>query len=302
MATSRGGAGGRTLVTAVFLAPALILLIVWIVYPVVYTMWRSLYDRSGDNFIWLDNYQTLFSTDTTRTAIKNNAIWVAVVPALVTAVGLVFAVLTERIRWSVAFKIAVFMPMAISLFAAGVIWRIMDQQEPSRGAVNAVIATVHDHFVAAGPALRRAAVGRQPDRHAGHRASCSRRRCGRVGVALLPLTGIPPDQVPAGSKQAVLVKGASGEIRGVVWRDFKPGGGTPGKLEQRRGRPRRRDRGAARLVREDRLDDQDRRPTGLRVHRRRRRHLPHRDRLGHVQAAVRRRLVARARSSSRPRS
>ena len=145
------------LVTAVFLAPALILLILWILYPVVYTMWRSLYDRSGDNFIWLDNYQTLFSTDTTRTAIKNNAIWVAVVPALVTAVGLVFAVLTERIRWSVAFKIAVFMPMAISLFAAGVIWRIMDQQEPSRGAVNAVIAAVHDHFVAAGPALRRAA-------------------------------------------------------------------------------------------------------------------------------------------------
>ena len=60
-------------------------------------------------------------------------------PALVTAIGLVFAVLTERIRWAVAFKIAVFMPMAVSLFAAGVIWRIMYQQEPSRGALNAVV-------------------------------------------------------------------------------------------------------------------------------------------------------------------
>ena len=79
MAASRD-AGGRTLVTAAFLAPAVILLAVWIAYPVVYTIWRSLYDRSGDNFIWLDNYQTLFTTDTTRTAIKNNAIWVAVVP------------------------------------------------------------------------------------------------------------------------------------------------------------------------------------------------------------------------------
>ena len=47
--------------------------------------------------------------------------------------------LTERIRWSVAFKTVVFMPMAISLFAAGVIWRIMDQKDPERGAVNAVI-------------------------------------------------------------------------------------------------------------------------------------------------------------------
>ena len=86
--------------------------------------------------------ETLFTTDTTRTAIRNNAIWVAVVPALVTAIGLVFAVLTERIRWGVAFKIAVFMPMAVSLFAAGVIWRIMYQQEPSRGALNAIIASV----------------------------------------------------------------------------------------------------------------------------------------------------------------
>ena len=133
------GRGRAYLVTAMFLAPAVILLAVWILYPLVYTIWRSFYDRSGNNFIWFDNYQTLFSTDTTRTAIKNNAIWVAVVPALVTAIGLVFAVLTERIRWAVAFKIAVFMPMAISLFAAGVIWRIMYQQEPSRGALNAVV-------------------------------------------------------------------------------------------------------------------------------------------------------------------
>ena len=59
-------------------------------------------------------------------------------PALVTAIGLVFAVLTERIRWAVAFKTVVFMPMAISLFATGVIWRIMYQQDPNLGAINAL--------------------------------------------------------------------------------------------------------------------------------------------------------------------
>jgi alpha-glucoside transport system permease protein len=69
----------------------------------------------------------------------------------VTAIGLIFAVLTERIRWSVAFKIAVFMPMAVSLFAAGVIWRIMYQQEPSRGALNAVTASVVDRVKPPGP-------------------------------------------------------------------------------------------------------------------------------------------------------
>ena len=67
------GRGRAYLVTAMFLAPAVILLAVWILYPLVYTIWRSFYDRSGANFIWFDNYQTLFTTDTTRTAIKNNA-------------------------------------------------------------------------------------------------------------------------------------------------------------------------------------------------------------------------------------
>jgi alpha-glucoside transport system permease protein len=51
-------------------------------------------------------------------------------------------------------------------------------------------------------------------------------------VALLPLTGIPPDQVPAGSVQAKQPVPKAGAITGAVWRDFKPGGGTPGKLEK----------------------------------------------------------------------
>ena len=74
----------------------------------------------------------------------------AVVPAAVTALGLIFAVLTERVRWSVAFKTVVFMPMAVSAFAAGVTWRIMYQQEPDRGAINAGIGRSKDVFSPAG--------------------------------------------------------------------------------------------------------------------------------------------------------
>jgi alpha-glucoside transport system permease protein len=51
-------------------------------------------------------------------------------------------------------------------------------------------------------------------------------------VALLGLTGIPPEQVPSGAKQAVEPEPADRAITGVVWRDFKPGGGVPGKVEQ----------------------------------------------------------------------
>ena len=58
------------------------------------------------------------------------------------------------------------------------------------------------------------------------------------GVALLGLTAIPPDQVPAGAKQAVVPTAKPGDIVGVVWRDFKPGGGVPGKVEsQEQGLP-----------------------------------------------------------------
>ena len=136
----------RNRVTIAFLAPAAILLGVWIVYPTIYTIVRSFLDRDGSQFIWFDNYQELFTQDTLTTAIKNNVLWLAIVPALVTAIGLVFAVLLERVRWSVVFKTVVFMPMAISLFAAGVIWRVMYEKDPEIGAVNASLNVVADTF------------------------------------------------------------------------------------------------------------------------------------------------------------
>src|SRR5215207_3472307 len=82
---------GRYAAGALFLLPAFIVLGVWIVYPTVYTVIRSFYGESGfGDFIGIDNYKTLFTTATLVTAIKNSAIWVAVAPALVTAIGLIF--------------------------------------------------------------------------------------------------------------------------------------------------------------------------------------------------------------------
>ena len=72
-------------ITALFVAPAAFFLAVWVIYPMITTVIRSFFDRSGDRFVGLENYEALFTTDTLVTAIKNNAIWVGVVPALVTA-------------------------------------------------------------------------------------------------------------------------------------------------------------------------------------------------------------------------
>lgn len=214
-----------------FLAPAAVLLGVWIVYPTINTTVRSFFDRSGDEFVGFDNYETLFTTDVLVTAIKNNALWLAVVPALVTAIGLVFGVLIERIRWSVAFRAAVFMPMAISLFAAGVIWRVMDQQDPDRGAVNALIGVASDTVDPPG-ALSDA--NPSTDDLVGTPNQGLRLedpvRAGDVG--LLGLTAIPPDEVPEGAEQARAPPPSAGAITGVVWRDFKPGGGETGVVEE----------------------------------------------------------------------
>jgi len=230
---SESGRLGRYLVGALFLAPALFMLGVWMVYPAVYTIIRSFFGQTGFIGTWvgIDNYKTLFTTHTLLTAIKNNAIWVAVVPAFVTALGLIFAVLTERVRWAVVFKTFVFLPMAISAFATGVTWRIMYQQDPSVGAINALSKTVAGVFSPAGvlsqaspsiPSLQATSGGAMVLKTATHPG----------GVALLGLTGIAPDQVPKSAVQAVAPAPKSGDVVGTVWRDFKPGGGKPGVVEK----------------------------------------------------------------------
>jgi alpha-glucoside transport system permease protein len=216
--------------TALFLGPAGLMLAIWLVYPTIRTIIRSFFDREGSKFVGLDNYQALFTTDTLVTAIKNNAIWVGVVPALVTSIGLIFAVLTERVKWATAFKIAVFMPMAISLFAAGVIWHIMDEKDPDKGALNAGIKVVHDTFSDSG--VLTTGQGSTPDLAGSpQRGFVLKKTVGPGGTALLGLTAIPPDQVPKGAKPAVAPQPRPGAITGTVWRDFKPGGGKPGVVE-----------------------------------------------------------------------
>jgi alpha-glucoside transport system permease protein len=227
---TRPGLWRRHRVTLAFLAPAVVLLGIWIVYPTIYTIVRSLFDRDGSEFIGFDNYERIFTTDTLTTAIRNNAIWLAVVPALVTAIGLVFGVLIERIRWSIAFRTAVFMPMAISLFAAGVIWRVMDQRDPDIGALNAGIGAVIDTVDPPGglstaePSTER--LGGTPEE------GLSFAQPLQAGdVAPLGLTAIPPDDVSKNATQAREPVPVRGGIVGVVWRDFRPGGGRPGVVE-----------------------------------------------------------------------
>jgi alpha-glucoside transport system permease protein len=213
-----------------FLAPATIMLGVWIVYPTIYTIWRSFFGRNG-GFVGIDNYKAIFTTNILVKSIENTAIWILVAPALVTAIGLVFAVLTERVRWAVAFKTVVFMPMAISLFATGVIWHVMYIKDPSQGAVNAGIGAVRSWFVTPG-VLQSANPSTATLTGSSQTGFVLKKPLAAGGTAELGLTAIPPEEVPASAKQAVAPQPKPGAVTGVVWRDFSPGGGTPGKVEK----------------------------------------------------------------------
>ncbi|MFF4019134.1 carbohydrate ABC transporter permease [Streptomyces sp. NPDC001843] len=220
--------GTRKAVAALFLLPALVLLGALVVYPIGYSLVRSFYNANGDGFAGIDNYKALFTDDGIRTALKNNIIWVVFAPTVSTALGLIFAVLTERVRWGTAFKLVVFMPMAISMLAAGIIFRLVYDQDPDKGVANAVWVGVHDTF-AQSSAFPRAHPGREsplkPD--GGGFITSAPVHTGQV--VTLPLVGVAPDQMPDSAKKAVAAKSEPGKVTGTTWQDFTRGKGV-GKL------------------------------------------------------------------------
>ncbi|WP_338677042.1 sugar ABC transporter permease [Streptomyces sp. SCSIO 30461] len=218
--------GTRGLVAAGFLLPALVLLGALVVYPIGYSLYRSFFDESGSGFAWLGNYVEIFTDDTILTAVKNNTIWVVVAPTVATALGLVFAVLTERVRWGTAFKLVVFMPMAISMLAAGIIFRLVYEQDPERGAANAVWVGVHDSFAASAGYPHAHPLPAHPLEAAGGGAFITKDPVSAGGPAVrLPLVGVAPAQMPDDARPARTPAPEPGEITGTAWLDFTRGGG-----------------------------------------------------------------------------
>ncbi|MFF5344154.1 carbohydrate ABC transporter permease [Streptomyces althioticus] len=223
--------GTRRTVAALFLLPALVLLGALVVYPIGYSVIRSFYDQSGDSFAGFDNYRTLFTDDGIRTALKNNILWVVFAPTVATALGLIFAVLTERVRWGTAFKLVVFMPMAISMLAAGIIFRLVYDQDPDKGVANAVWVGVHDTF-AQSSAFPKAHPGREsPLEPAGGGAFVTRDTVSAGDTVTLPLVGVAPDVMPDDAKPAAAPKPEDDRITGSTWQDFTRGKGV-GTLNQ----------------------------------------------------------------------
>ncbi|RVV99619.1 sugar ABC transporter permease [Mesobaculum littorinae] len=121
-----------------FMGPAIFALGLYLAYPVVGSFIRSLYNRSGDQFIGFGNYTNLFASQGFQTAFFNNVLWIIFVPAASTFIGLVAAQLTDRLRWGSVAKSLIFMPMAISFVGASLIWKFVYANDPDIGIINAV--------------------------------------------------------------------------------------------------------------------------------------------------------------------
>ncbi|MCL4167208.1 UNVERIFIED_CONTAM: hypothetical protein GTU68_017249 [Idotea baltica] len=121
-----------------FLFPALSALSLYLLYPVVGSFYRSLFNRSGDEFIGFGNYRAMFADDGFQTALLNNFLWVLVVPAGATFLGLLVAQLTDRLSWGNIAKSIIFMPMAISFVGASLIWKFVYANNPDIGLINAI--------------------------------------------------------------------------------------------------------------------------------------------------------------------
>ncbi|QQC93781.1 sugar ABC transporter permease [Streptomyces alfalfae] len=216
--------GTRTSMAVLFLLPALVLLGALVLYPIGYSLFRSFFDDSGD-FTAFGNYETLFTDDSIRTAIKNNAVWVVVAPTVATALGLIFAVLTERVRWGTAFKLVIFMPMAISMLAAGIIFRLVYESDPDRGVANAVAVSVHDTFAESSAFPQAHPSMKSPLKNASGGAFITREPV-RVGApVVLPLVGVAPDTMPDGAKPAKPAQADPDQVTGTAWQDFTRGKG-----------------------------------------------------------------------------
>ncbi len=147
----RGPNAGRNINRAnmirpwLFLVPALVALGLYLAYPVFATAWLSLTDEGPGNtrqFVGFANYSQMFTEDKFWESMKNNMLWLIVVPAMATAFGLLAAQLTDRIWWGNIAKSLIFMPMAISFVGASVIWKLIYDTRPIEqaqiGLMNAI--------------------------------------------------------------------------------------------------------------------------------------------------------------------
>jgi alpha-glucoside transport system permease protein len=115
----------------IFVGPALVILAVFLVYPVFNTIMLSFKDALGINYVGFDNYSFVFTDTTMLQALRNTVGWIVIVPSVAVSIGLIFATLADRLRRGEAIaKSLIFLPMAISFAGASIVFRLIYSFRP----------------------------------------------------------------------------------------------------------------------------------------------------------------------------
>lgn len=127
---------GELVQSAAFLLPAVFLIAVGLLYPAINTVIWSFRDNLSKKWVGLDNYHEIFGSNAELKVLGTTALWVIVTPVAATVIGLVYAVLIDRAAFERFAKALIFLPMAISLVGASIIWKFV--YAPQIGLLNAV--------------------------------------------------------------------------------------------------------------------------------------------------------------------
>jgi len=137
---------GERIQFVAFVLPAIALIAVGLLYPAINTIYQSFRNNTGTEFVGLDNYHTVFTDTQQLRVLRNTALWVALVPTLSTFIGLVYAVLVDRARMEKFAKGLIFLPMALSLVGASLIWKFVydykDKTNDQIGLANEILKTL----------------------------------------------------------------------------------------------------------------------------------------------------------------
>ncbi len=139
----------RPMTITVLLGPALVLLAVGLVIPALRTIYLSFYSDDSSSFVGGKNFGWAFTNGAAQQALLNTLLWIVIAPFVATGLGLLLALLVDRLRWQSLYKSLIFMPMAISFVGASIIWKFVydyrDPNQPQTGLLSQIVIKLGWH-------------------------------------------------------------------------------------------------------------------------------------------------------------
>jgi len=129
-----------------YISPAAFLLFFFLVYPSINTIYISFFDYNSEIFMGIKNYLYCFTNEIMLNSFRNNALWVVLFVPLTLSLGLIIAVLADRVKYESIVKSIIFMPMAISFVGAGVIWKFVYAYRPASSAQTGILNAIRSFF------------------------------------------------------------------------------------------------------------------------------------------------------------